>query len=192
MEKDEAKETWLPEVRVVHARGITNGMVFTNANKHFYQLQNDSPGCLSISNADPTRSSLPLSSSSPIPPIYRATSLFPPLFLHVDDELLITRIPRVISRTIVPSPGLRKYLTLEGWEGKKRTRSSESDRAVDGNGNRGNKKTKMNTVVNRWRRVEEGERGKTEGWLEVLPPPRWRLISPKSTERQIPERNVAG
>ena len=35
MEKDEAKETWLPEVRVVHARGITNGMVFTNANKHF-------------------------------------------------------------------------------------------------------------------------------------------------------------
>lgn len=40
--------------------------------------------------------------------------------------------------------------------------------------------------------VEEGEGGKTEGWLEVLPPPRWRLISPKSTERQIPERNVAG
>lgn len=166
MEKDEAKETWLPEVRVVHARGITNGMVFTNANKHFYQLQNDSPGCLSISNADPTRSSLPLSSSSPIPPIYRATSLFPPLFLHVDDELLITRIPRVISRTIVPSPGLRKYLTLEGWEGKKRTRSFESDRAVDGNGNRGNKKTKMNTVVNRWRREREARQ--RVGWRFCL------------------------
>ena len=145
-------------------------MVFTNANKHFYQLQNDSPGCLSISNADPTRSSLPLSSSSPIPPIYRATRLSPPpppLFLHVDDELLITRIPRVISRTIVPSPGLRKYLTLEGWEGKKRTRSSESDRAVDGNGNRGNKKTKMNTVVNRWRRQDRGLVGGSASSLET-------------------------
>lgn len=91
----------------------------------------------------------------------------PPLFLHVDDELLITRIPRVISRTIVPSPGLRKYLTLEGWEGKKRTRSSESDRAVDGNGNRGNKKTKMNTVVNRWRRQDRGLVGGSASSLET-------------------------
>lgn len=31
------------KVRVVRARGGTNGMVFTNANKHSYQLQNDSP-----------------------------------------------------------------------------------------------------------------------------------------------------
>lgn len=30
------------KVRVVRARGGTNGMVFTNANKHSYQLQNDS------------------------------------------------------------------------------------------------------------------------------------------------------
>ena len=36
-------ETWpCNEVHVVHARGSTNGMVFTNANKHSYQLQNDS------------------------------------------------------------------------------------------------------------------------------------------------------
>lgn len=39
---------------------------------------------------------------------------------------------RVISRTIVPSPGLRKYLTLEGLaKGKKRTRSFERDRVDD-------------------------------------------------------------
>lgn len=31
------------KVRTVRARGGTNGMVFTNANKHSYQLQNDSP-----------------------------------------------------------------------------------------------------------------------------------------------------
>lgn len=69
-----------PEVHVVHARGITNGMVFTNANKHFYQLQNDSParGCL-----PPIPRALPYPyppRPSSISPIYRATSLFLPSF----------------------------------------------------------------------------------------------------------------
>lgn len=165
-EEDEEKETWPPEVRVVHARGITNGMVFTNANKHFYQLQNDSRGCLSIYQCRSHALFPTLILFFPHPANLSRNQPLPPLFLHVDDELLITRIPRVISRTIVPSPGLRKYLTLEGWEGKKRTRSFESDRAVDGNGNRGNKKTKMNTVVNRWKREREARQ--RVGWRFCL------------------------
>lgn len=146
----------------------------------------------------PRASSLPLST---LPPSRQsiATSLFLPLFLHVDDELLITRIPRVISRTIVPSPGLRKYLTLEGLDRKEkdavfRTRPSRMT-AVDGNGNRGTKRRWIQSwiggVERRGRsRRGRGGGGKNRGWrrLEV----RWRLISPKSTERQILERNVAG
>lgn len=156
-----------PEVHVVHARGITNGMVFTNANKHFYQLQNDSParGCL----PPIPRSSLPLST----PPFLHLANLsrnqpLPPLFLHVD-QLLITRIPRVISRTIVPSPGLRKYLTLEGWKGKKGTRSFESDRvgwraaAVDGNGNRGTRRR----WIQSWIGGAWGRNGRQGWWREV-------------------------
>lgn len=189
MEKDEAKETWLPEVRVVHARGITNGMVFTNANKHFYQLQNDSPGYLSISNADPTRSSLPLSSSSPIPPIYRATSLSPPpplstrrrrTFDHphspcnLENDRAEPRASQIFDTRRLGRKEKDAVFRIRPSRGWKRKSGEQKDEDEYGRES-----------------VEEGEGGKTEGWLEVLPP-RWRLISPKSTERQIPERNVAG
>lgn len=68
-----------PEVHVVHARGITNGMVFTNANKHFYQLQNDSPARGSSNHADSTRFFPTLIHPSSISPIYRNQPLPPPL-----------------------------------------------------------------------------------------------------------------
>lgn len=131
-------ETWAcNEVHVVHARGSTNGMVFTNANKHSYQLQNDSPagGIEAVFHSFDGRSALPppppctppprpASTTHPLArpprpnrhdsPINSSTLPTPhtpthhppssshnltlaqqrvPPFLHVDDELLITRIP---------------------------------------------------------------------------------------------------
>ena len=126
-------------------------MVFTNANKHSYQLQNDSAaagigrpsstapeGRSARSTAHPPPSFPPLILSlSPSPsPVHLST--VPPTLanrLHLSSPLLSLPVStrrrrtfdhphsRVISRTIVPSPGLRKYLTLESRERKGRGRS---------------------------------------------------------------------
>lgn len=88
------------KVRVVRARGSTNGMVFTNANKHSYQLQNDSPpqsAYRAASRAGRTRAAVAtsrfaarVSLSSPLLPP------FPPLpFLFVM-KLLFHPHPREI------------------------------------------------------------------------------------------------
>jgi len=69
------------KVRVVRARGGTNGMVFTNANKHSYQLQNDSPSAGAQSAYRPLQDDC------------RRRDVGPAVFRFIHPELLITRIP---------------------------------------------------------------------------------------------------
>lgn len=106
------------KVRVVRARGSTNGMVFTNANKHSYQLQNDSrPQSAYRPSCRTARSRRDVSF------LHASHSLVVLSFLV--EKLLITRIPAK-SRWGDPWPfplaRLRKYLTLK-IQRRKRTTS---------------------------------------------------------------------
>lgn len=122
-------------------------MVFTNANKHSYQLQNDSAaaGIEAVFHSPEGRSARSTAQPPSFPPLiqqppsltYRlfhcssssssSSSYLPPL-VPANLPSLSTRRrrtfdhphSRVISRTIVPSSGLRKYLTLESRERKGR------------------------------------------------------------------------
>lgn len=126
-------------------------MVFTNANKHFYQLQNDSAaaGIEAVFHSPEGRSARSTAQPPSFPPLiqqppsltyqlfhcssssssssFSSSYLPPPVPANVPSPLSTRRRrtfdhphSRVISRTIVPSSGLRKYLTLESRERKGR------------------------------------------------------------------------
>lgn len=91
------------KVRVVRARGGTNGMVFTNANKHSYQLQNDSRPAGAQSAYRPSKDDYRRD--------IRTTPFSAPRVLRLNrPELLITRIPVQSRRGSWVRPFLRPHL----------------------------------------------------------------------------------
>lgn len=156
-----------PEVHVVHARGITNGMVFTNANKHFYQLQNDSParGCLPPTRLLPRALPYPYPSPPHLSPIYRATSLFLPSFYTSTTNFWSPAFPCNLENDRAEPRASQIFDTRRLGERKEkdavfRTRPSGwRAAAVDGNGNRGTKRQRwIQSWIGGAKGVEE-ERG---------------------------------
>ena len=108
------------KVRAIRTRGGTNGMVFTNANKHSYQLQNDSRPAGAQSAYRPCRTTAVV--ATPTPPVLFAFSTpnvlnfwSPASPCNLEEDPVAIR-PFSLSFLLVR---LCKYLTLEIQWGKR-------------------------------------------------------------------------